>query len=218
MPGDPLRAKEIATTFLTDVVLVNQVRGVLGYTGFFKGEKVSVMASGMGIPSICIYAHELFNFYDVKNIIRVGSAGAICSQLNLYDVVIGMGACTDVNYSSFFNVRGCFAPIASFELLKIAADAAKKLQIPTTIGNLLSSAMFYTSEKFEGWREMGVLAVEMEAAGLYSVAAKAQKRALCICTISDLPETGAKTSPEERQTAFTEMVKIALETARSLAV
>ncbi|GHV30959.1 purine nucleoside phosphorylase DeoD-type 2 [Clostridia bacterium] len=210
MPGDPQRARFIADSFLENATLVTQVRGILGYTGYFKGNRVSVMASGMGIPSICIYAHELFNFYDVKNIIRIGSAGAINPNLKLFDVVVGLGACTDVDYSKLWGVDGNFAPITSFDLLAGAVKAAEDLQIPVKVGNILSSDLFYSSADFKKWQDLGVLAVEMEAAGLYYVAAKAQKNALCLCTITDIPGTGEATSSEERQKNLKDMVKIAL--------
>ncbi|MDR2817343.1 MAG: purine-nucleoside phosphorylase [Oscillospiraceae bacterium] len=210
MPGDPQRARFIADSFLKNVTLVTQVRGILGYTGYFGEHRVSVMASGMGIPSICIYAHELFNFYGVKNIIRIGSAGAINSDLKLLDIVVGLGACTDVDYSKLWGVEGVFAPIASFELLAGAVKAAENLQISVKVGNILSSDLFYSGADFKKWRGMGVLAVEMEAAGLYYVAAKAQKNALCICTISDIPATGEALSAKERQKNLKSMVEIAL--------
>ncbi len=168
MPGDPKRARFIANTYLTDAVLVNDVRGVQGYTGFYKGKRVSVMASGMGIPAIGIYSYELFNFYDVDNIIRVGSAGAIHPDLKLRDIVIGQGACTNSNFAAQYGLPGVFAPIASYELLKKAADAAEKMGVRYKVGNLLSSDTFY--DDCEGglklWQKMGVLAVEMESAGL----------------------------------------------------
>ncbi|MDR1260110.1 MAG: purine-nucleoside phosphorylase [Oscillospiraceae bacterium] len=212
MPGDPLRAKFIAESFLDEAVLVTQVRGMLGYTGYFNGQHVSVMASGMGVPSICIYAHELFAFYDVENIIRVGSAGAINSSLNLYDIVVAVGACSDVDYSHVFGVSGYFAPIASFKLISSAIRIAQKLGIPITVGNILSSSLFYSKTDFSSWQNIGILAVEMEAAGLYSVAAQNEKNALCICTISDIIGTEKALCSEERQLGFKNMIKIALNT------
>ena len=214
MPGDPLRAKFIAETFLENPVLVNGVRGVNGYTGTYNGKKVSVMASGMGIPSIGIYSYELFNFYDVKNIIRVGTAGVIRPDLKVRDIVIGQGACTNSNFASQFDLPGTFAPICSYELLKKAVDAAENMGIHPVVGNLYSSDMFYDdSQGLSKWQKMGVLAVEMEAAALYMNAARAGKNALAICTISDNPFTGEATTSEERQKNFTSMMKIALEIA-----
>lgn len=214
MPGDPLRAKFIAETFLENPVLVNGVRGINGYTGTYKGKKVSVMASGMGIPSIGIYSYELFNFYDVKNIIRVGTAGVIRPDLKVRDIVIGQGACTNSNFASQFDLPGTFAPICSYELLKKAVDAAENIGIHPVVGNLYSSDMFYDdSQGLSKWQKMGVLAVEMEAAALYMNAARAGKNALAICTISDNPFTGEATTSEERQKNFTSMMKIALEIA-----
>ena len=214
MPGDPLRAKFIAETFLEDAVLVNNVRGIHGYTGTYKGKRVSVMASGMGMPSIGIYSYELFNFYDVKNIIRVGTAGVIRPDLKVRDVVFGQGACTNSNFANQFALPGTFAPICSYELLKKAVDAAEKMGIEPVVGNLYSSDCFYDdSMRLSDWQKMGVLAVEMEAAGLYMNAARAGKNALAICTISDNPFTGEVTTAEERQLTFTKMMEIALEIA-----
>lgn len=216
LPGDPLRAKYIAETFLENPVQYNTVRGMFGYTGTYKGKRISVQGSGMGIPSIGIYSYELIHFYGVKNLIRIGSAGAISEKLKPYDVVIGMGACTDSNYASQYNLPGTYAPIASYELLDKAVNAAKELNIETHVGNILSSDVFYGEEGLEGlrkWQKMGVLAVEMESAGLYMNAARAGVNALCILTISDCPFTGQVTTAEERQTAFTSMMKIALELA-----
>lgn len=214
MPGDPLRAKFIAETFFENPVLVNNVRGVQGYTGTYKGKRVSVMASGMGMPAIGIYSHELFNFYYVKNIIRVGSAGAINQDLKVKDIVLGAGACTNSNFMSQYELPGTFAPIASFELLKKAEEAAKNLGIKPVVGNMYSSDAFYDpSQSLGKWQKMGVLAVEMEAAALYAEAALAGKNALCICTISDNPFTGEGCSAEERQNSFTKMMEIALEIA-----
>lgn len=214
MPGDPLRAKFIAETFLEDAVLVNNVRGVQGYTGTYKGKRVSVMASGMGMPSIGIYSYELFNYYDVKNIIRVGTAGVIRPDLKVRDVVIGQGACTNSNFGNQFALPGTYAPICSYELLRKAVDAAEKLGVNPVVGNLYSSDCFYDdSMRLSDWQKMGVLAVEMEAAALYMNAARAGKNALAICTISDNPFTGEVTTAEERQMSFTKMMEIALEIA-----
>ena len=225
MPGDPLRAKFIAETFLTDPVLVNNVRGVQGHTGTWKGVPVTVMASGMGIPSIGIYSWELFNFYDVDNIIRIGSAGALQDDLKLRDLVAGQAACTNSNYVKNFGLgeTATFAPIAiaDYTLLSTAVAAAKSRGIDMRVGNILSSDPFYSAEgcsKNDQWKRMGVLAVEMEAAGLYANAAYAGKRALCICTISDhiyRPEDNL--SAEERQSSFTQMMEVALDTAAEMA-
>ena len=214
MPGDPLRAKFIAETFLTDAKLINNVRGVQGYTGTYKGKRVSVMASGMGMPSIGIYSYELFNFYDVENIIRVGTAGVIRPDLKVRDIVIWQGACTNSSYSRQFDLPGDFAPIASFELLQKAVKSAEDMGIKPVVGNLYSSDTFYDdSMGLSKWQKMGVLAVEMEAAALYMNAARAGKNALAICTISDNPFTGEATTSEERQLNFTKMMEIALEIA-----
>lgn len=214
MPGDPFRAKFIAENFLEDPVLVNGVRGINGYTGMYNGKIVSVMASGMGIPSIGIYSYELFNFYNVENIIRIGSAGAISDEVNLRDIVIGQGACTNSNYASQFNLPGTYAPIASYKLLKQAVDFAQDAGVNYKVGNLFSSDTFYDdAASLSDWRKMGVLAVEMESAALYMNAARAGKNALCICTISDCPFTGESCTAEERQNTFTDMMEIALKIA-----
>ncbi len=212
MPGDPLRAKHIAETFLEDAVLVNFVRGVNGYTGTYQGRRVSVMASGMGMPSIGIYSYELFHFYDVENIIRIGTAGAISQDLKIRDIVLGMGACTDSNFAAQYELPGTFAPIASFTLLRKAVEAAEKMGVSFQVGNLVSSDAFYSDRPTtEAWQKMGVLAVEMEAAGLYMNAARAGKNALAICTISDNMVTGEATTSAERESSFDEMVTLALE-------
>ena len=219
MPGDPLRAKFIAETFLENPVLVNNVRGIQGYTGTYQGVPVSVMASGMGIPSMGIYSYELFHFYDVDNIIRIGSAGGLSPDLKLRDIVIGQGACTDSNYVSQFGLTGTFAPIGSFELLEKAVNRGRDMGLRMQVGNLLSSDIFYHANPNynDAWREMGVLAVEMEAAGLYMNAAKAGKRALAICTISDHLLTGESLSADDRQTSFTQMMELALGLAVDMA-
>ena len=216
LPGDPLRAKFIAETFLEDVVQYNTVRGMYGYTGTYKGKRISVQGSGMGMPSIGIYSYELIHFYGVKNLIRVGSAGAISEDLKLHDVVIGMGACTDSNYAAHYNLPGTFAPIASYELLQKAVDVAKSQGTEVSVGNILSSDVFYgeaESNALRRWQKMGVLCVEMEAAALYMNASRAGVNALTIVTISDCPFTGEETTSEERQVAFTKMMEIALELA-----
>lgn len=217
MPGDPLRAKFIAENFLEDPVLVNGVRGINGYTGMYNGKIVSVMASGMGIPSIGIYSYELFNFYNVENIIRIGSAGAISDEVNLRDIVIGQGACTNSNYASQFNLPGTYAPIASYKLLKQAVDFAQDAGVNYKVGNLFSSDTFYDdAASLSDWRKMGVLAVEMETAALYMNAARAGKKALAVCTVSDSLITGEALSAKERQNSFTDMIRLSLETAAEL--
>ncbi len=215
MPGDPLRAKYIAENFLTDAVLVNNVRGVQGYTGFYKGKRVSVMASGMGQPAIGIYSYELYNFYDVETIIRVGSCGSFSPELHARDIIVAMGACTNGNYASQYNLPGTFCPIADFDLVRRAAEECEKAGVNYRVGNIFSSDMFY-DDAASGmqWAKMGVLGVEMESAALYCNAARAGKKALCICTVSDsfiYPEEN--TTAEERQNSFTKMMEIALELA-----
>lgn len=213
MPGDPLRAKYIAENFLENPRLVNNVRGIQGYTGTYKGVPISVMASGMGMPSIGIYSYELFSAYGVENIIRVGSAGGMQSSVKVRDIVIGMGACTNSNYASQYGLNGTFAPIAGYKLLRTCVDKATEMGICHHIGNLLSSDTFYSDDQSSDWGKMGVLAVEMEAAALYMNASRLGKNALAICTISDHLLTGEATSSEERQNSFTEMMTLALETA-----
>ncbi len=217
MPGDPLRAKYIAENYLENAVLVNNVRGINGYTGKYKDEPVSVMASGMGIPSIGIYSYELYNFFGVDNIIRVGSAGGMSESIKVRDIIFGMGACTTSNFGVQFGLEGSFAPICSYELLKKAIEEADKLGASYAVGNILSSDIFYNAdpEASKKWQALGVLGVEMEAAGLYMNAAKASKRALAICTVSDHLLTGESLSSDERQNSFTEMMEIALNTAIS---
>jgi len=224
MPGDPLRAKFIAENFLEDPVLVNNVRGVQGYTGTYKGVKVSVMASGMGMPSIGIYSHELYNVFDVETIIRVGSAGALQENIKVRDIVIGQGACTDSNWANQFHLAGTFAPIAAFKALRACVEAAEEMDVRYHVGNLVSSDCFYgdhdgVPEKLDGtygWQKMGVMAVEMEAAALYMNAARYGKNALAVCTVSDHIVTGEATTAEERQNSFTQMMTLALETAVKL--
>jgi purine-nucleoside phosphorylase len=215
MPGDPLRAKFIADTYLTDTVCFNTVRNMLGYTGNYKGQRVSVMGGGMGMPSVGIYSYELFNFYNVENIIRIGSAGGIGDHVHVRDVVIGMGACTDSNYASQYQLPGTFAPIASYDLLKRAVKTAEELKVNTIVGNVLSSDAFYSDNQnaLTLWKKMGICAVEMEAAALYMNAARAGKNALCLLTISDCPFTGESLSANERQLGFTQMMEIALSLA-----
>lgn len=215
MPGDPLRAAFIAETFLTGARLVNNVRGIQGYTGTYDGVKVSVMASGMGMPSIGIYSYELFSFFGVENILRVGSAGALADGLRLRDVVLGMGACTNSAYASQYKLGGTFAPIASYEVLRTAEEEARRQGVRYHVGNLLSSDVFYNADPHfnDPWRDMGCLAVEMEAAALYMNAARTRRRALAICTVSDHIYTGEALDAEARQSSFTDMMEIALRTA-----
>ncbi|MCL2708592.1 MAG: purine-nucleoside phosphorylase [Defluviitaleaceae bacterium] len=212
MPGDPLRAKFIAENYLDERKEVNCVRGMLGYTGKYKDRPVSVQGSGMGMPSMGIYSYELFNFYGVESIIRVGSAGAISTDLDVGDIVVGIGACTDSNYASSFNLPGSFAPIASHDLVESAVNSAKAQGIKLTLGNLLSTDVFYSddADAMKAWLKMGVLAVEMEAAALYMNAARSGKKALCVCTISDTIFTGKALSAIERQNSFTRMMELAL--------
>nr|WP_197671816.1 purine-nucleoside phosphorylase [Devriesea agamarum] len=215
LPGDPLRAKFIAETYLDNPRCFNEVRNMLGYTGTYKGREVSVMGSGMGIPSISLYSYELIHMFGVKNLIRVGSCGAMQENLNLYDVVIAQGACTDSNYLAQFNLPGTFAPLSSYTLLEQAKRAADAKNAPVHVGNVLSSDVFYgaDADAWKRWASMGVLAVEMESAGLFANAAAAGVQALGIFTVSDNLVTSAVTTPEERQTAFTSMIEIALEIA-----
>lgn len=216
MPGDPLRSRMIAEKFLENPVLVNNVRGVQGYTGTWKGVPVSVMASGMGMPAIGIYSYELFNFFDVDNIIRIGSAGGLQDDLKLMDLVVAQGACTDSNFAHQFELNGTFAPIADYTLLSEAVGAAKEKGIDIKVGNIFSGDNFYSPEGCDTddkWKDMGVLAVEMEAAALYMNAAHAHKRGLCICTISDHIYRPEALSAEERQMSFTQMIEVALDTA-----
>lgn len=218
MPGDPKRAKWIAQTFLDNPVLINDVRGIQGYTGAYQNHPVSVMASGMGMPSIGIYSYELFHFFGVENIIRVGSAGGIGDNVQLRDVLLGIGANTNSAYGTQFGVRGTISATCSFSLLQAASKAAQRLNIPVKVGNLLSSDTFYDADEnsLRDWAKMGTLAVEMEAAGLYYNALAANKNALAICTVSDLPFTGEGCTPQERQETFSDMIRLALETAAEM--
>ncbi|MBR3894861.1 MAG: purine-nucleoside phosphorylase [Clostridia bacterium] len=212
MPGDPLRSEFIAKTYLENPVLVNSIRGVNGYTGTYHGKPVTVMASGMGQPSIGIYSYELYHGYDVDAIIRVGSCGAFHPDLHVRDIVIAMGACTNGNYASQFRMPGTFCPIADFDLVRRAADLCQARGVNYKVGNIFSSDTFYNAANSDTeWAKMGVLGVEMESAALYCNAAWAGKKALCICTVSDnflAPEENA--TAEERQTSFTDMMEIAL--------
>ena len=217
MPGDPLRAKFIAENYLEDPVCYNEVRGMLGYTGKYKGVPVSVQGSGMGMPSIGIYSWELFNEYGVENIIRVGTAGAVADNVQLRDVVIGMSASTNSAYASQYRLPGTYAPTASWSLISAAVKAAQEKGASFHVGNIFSSDTFYDdADSLAQWQKMGVLAIEMEAAALYMNAARAGKNALCILTVSDCPMKGLSTSAEERQTTFRDMMEIALETAYSV--
>ncbi len=210
MAGDPLRVKFMAETYLKDAVLFNQVRGMLGYTGTYQGRRISVMGHGMGGPSIGIYTYELYNFYDVQTIIRVGSAGSIQEDLHVGDLVIATGACTNSNYSAQYALPGDFAPIADFDLARRAVEACERMGYRHKVGNVLSSDTFYTENSHnDRWQRMGVLAVEMEIAMLYMNAARAGKHALGICTVSDHILTGEATTAEERQTTFTKMMDVA---------
>ncbi|MDE6838729.1 MAG: purine-nucleoside phosphorylase [Acutalibacter sp.] len=213
MPGDPLRAKFIAETFLTGAVCVNSVRNMLAFTGSYQGRPVTVMGGGMGMPSVGIYTYELFHFYGVERIIRVGSAGTLSEKAGLRDLVIGVGASTDSHYAAQYQLPGAFAPIADFDLARAAAEAGERLGIKTVAGNILSSDVFYSdnADALRAWQKMGVLAVEMEAAALYMNAARAGKQALCLLTISDNPFTGQGLSAQERQNSFGDMMRVALE-------
>jgi purine-nucleoside phosphorylase len=215
MPGDPVRAKYIADNYFENAVCFNNIRGINGYTGTYKGKRVSVMASGMGMPSMGIYSYELYNYYDVTSIIRIGTAGALSDKLKLMDVVIAMGACNDSNYASQFNLPGTFAPIADYELLRKATDCADNMKISTSVGNIVSSDVFYNdnNDVNESWKKMGVLAVDMETAALYDNANRAGKKALSILTVSDHLFRDEHLLAEERSTSVDNMIKLALEIA-----
>jgi purine-nucleoside phosphorylase len=218
LPGDPLRAKFIAENFLKNAIQFNTVRNMFGYTGDYKGKKVSVMGTGMGIPSIGIYSYELIHFYNVKNLIRIGSCGAFQDSVKVRDIVIGMSASTNSNYASQYGLPGTFAPTASWKLLKRAVEVAQEKGIEPKVGNILSSDIFYDEdpESWKRWANMGVLAVEMEAAALYMNAARAGVNALCILTVSDSLVTHEATTSEERQNSFTQMMEVALELVKSI--
>ncbi len=212
MPGDPLRAKYIAENFLERAVLVNEVRGMLGYTGYYDNKKVSVMASGMGMPSMGIYSYELFRFFDVDNIIRIGTAGAVSEKLGLRDIVLAMSSCTNSNFASQYGLQGTIAPTASFELLKKAFDTSVKRDKKVYVGSVYTTDLFYDERNnLKEWQKLGILATEMESAALYLNAARLGKNALCICTISDCPLTGESCSSDEREKTFNDMIEIALE-------
>lgn len=215
MPGDPLRAKFIAEHYFESPVLVNNVRGVNGYTGFYNGTKVSVMASGMGMPSMGIYSYELYNFFGVQNIIRIGSAGAINKKVKLRDIVIGMGACTNSNFAAQYEMPGTVCPICNFELLETAKKNADNMALKTHIGNLFSADTFYDDvHAAVTWDKVGCLAVEMESAALYWTAMRLGMRALAICTVSDtVYEPFEGLEAEDREKTFTQMMELALKTA-----
>ena len=215
MPGDPLRSRFIAETFLDEAVLVNDVRGIQGYTGKWKGHPVSVMASGMGMPSMGIYSYELYTVFGVENIIRIGSAGGMAESLQLRDIVLGMGASTDSNYAGQFGLNGQLAPLADYTLLSTAVELCRRKGLRYQVGNLFSSDTFYNADPDVNrkWANLGVLAVEMESAALYWNAARCGKRALTICTISDHVFRGEALDSDQRQTSFTQMMEVALDTA-----
>lgn len=213
MPGDPLRAKYIAENFFTDVKQFNAVRNMFGYSGKYKGKELSVMGSGMGIPSIGIYAHELYQQYDVKNIIRVGSCGAYSKDLKLFDLVLAMGASSDSNFAHQFNLPGTISAICDFDLLRKAVTSAEKLDMNVRVGNVFSSDIFYNNneDEWKRWEELGILAVEMECYGLYLTAQKLGKKALGILTVSDSFHLTEQTTPKEREKSFNDMILVALE-------
>ncbi|MBQ7192280.1 MAG: purine-nucleoside phosphorylase [Paludibacteraceae bacterium] len=210
MAGDPLRARLMADRYLTDVEQVNNVRGMLAFTGLHNGKKVTVMGHGMGIPSIGIYTYELFNFYDVETIIRVGSCGARQMNIRLGDIIIAMGCCTDSNYAMQYNLPGFYAPIADFDLCRRAVEYCEKTNLNYHVGNVFATDVFYSEDERKGnWTKMGVLADEMEAPALYMNAARAGKKALVICTVSDHILTGEATTAEQRQNTFIQMMDVA---------
>lgn len=214
LPGDPLRAKFIAETFLESPVEYNHIRNMLGYTGTYKGKRVSVQGTGMGMPSMGIYSYELIHFYGCKNLIRVGTAGALQENVKIGDTVFAIGACTDSNYVAQYDLPGTYAPIASYELMERGVEKAKEMKIKYHVGNVVSADAFYNAKNTNKiWPKMGVLAVEMEAAALYMNAAFAKVNALCILTISDSLVTGEETSAEVREKTFTNMMEIALSLA-----
>lgn len=217
LPGDPLRAKFIADTYLEDVVQFNSVRNMLGFTGTYQGTPVSVMGSGMGMPSIGIYSYELINFFDARNVIRVGSIGAMQKDIDLYEIIVAASASTDSNFLEQYNLPGTYAPTASWTLLKAFMDEADRKGKKVHVGNILSSDVFYNADSTvnERWARMGVLGVEMESAALYSIAAYAGANALGVFTVSDNLFTGARTTAEERESAFTDMMELALPLARA---
>lgn len=217
MPGDPLRAKFIAEHYLENAVCYNTIRGMYGYTGTYAGIPVSIQGSGMGMPSIGIYSYELYHMYGVKRILRVGTAGGVADHIHLRDIVLGQASCTDSNYAAQYHLPGTYAPIASFSLLEAAAQTARELHLPVHVGNLLSTDVFYQEPSpLPQWAAMGVLATEMESAALYMNAAAAGAEALCIVTVSDCPLRNEFTTAEERQSTFTDMMQLALETVKHI--
>ena len=216
LPGDPLRAKFIAETYLEDAQQFNAVRNMLGFTGTYQGTPVSVMGSGMGIPSISLYAWELIHVFGCTKLIRVGTCGVLQPGINLYDVVIAQGACTNSNFIDQYNIPGTYAPIGSYRLIEAVRANAKEKGVTTHVGNVLSSDTFYNADPTfnERWQKMGIMAIEMETAGLYATAAEAGVEALGIFTVSDSLVTGEETTAHERQTAFTQMMEIALPLAQ----
>ena len=220
MPGDPLRAQYIAETYLQNAVMVNNIRGVHGYTGMWKDKRVSVMGSGMGMPSIGIYSYELYDQYDVENIIRVGSTGSISPKLKMNDIFLAQGACTDSNWQHQYRLNGTFAPIADFGLLSKAASLAEKKGLSYAVGNVLSSDIFYSDdpEFILPWQKMGVMALEMESAALYMNAARLGRKALTLCTVTDHLVTGENISAQLRQTSLNQMIELALDLAAELDV
>lgn len=214
MPGDPLRAKFIAENYLENPVLYNEVRGMFGYTGTYKGTRISVQGSGMGMPSMGIYSWELYTEYNVKNIIRTGTAGAISDNVNLRDIIIAMSASTNSAYASQYRLPGTYAPTASWEILSKAVRISEQKKVNYHVGNIFSSDTFYDdANSLSQWQKMNVLGIEMETAALYMNAARTGKNALCILTVSDCPLKGLSTTAEERQTSFRDMMEIALDTA-----
>ncbi len=218
MPGDPKRSRFIAENFLEGATLFNDLRGVQGYTGSYRGRRVSVMASGMGMPSMGIYSYELFHFFGVSAILRIGTVGGMSESVRIRDLILGMGASTDSNFADQYHLPGRLAPLASYPLLSAAARIAEEKKMRYHVGNLLSTDVFYRDEPEDGdkWRSLGILGVEMEAAALYLNAARAGKQALAICTVSNHLLTGEETTPAERETSFTDMMTLALETARTV--
>ena len=218
LPGDPLRAKYIAEHYLEDVHCYNTVRNMLGFMGFYKGKKISVQGSGMGMPSMAIYAYELVHFYNCRNLIRIGTCGTISEDLNINDVVIGMGACHDSNLDEQYELPGKYAPICSFYLLEKFVNKARELKIPVHVGNIASGSAFYSEKRTNvgSWAKMNVLAGEMEAAALYMIAARAKVNALCLLTVTDSRRTGEMATSEQRETGTNQMIKLALEASLTL--
>ena len=219
MPGDPKRSRFIAENFLEGAVLFNDLRGVQGYTGTYRGRRVSVMASGMGMPSMGIYSYELFTAFGVQAILRVGTVGGMAEEVRVRDLILGMGASTDSAFAAQYHLPGSFAPLCSYPLLSAAARVAEERGMRYHVGNLLSTDVFYWDDPDdnERWRRLGILGVEMEAAALYMNAARCQKQALAVCTVSNHLLTGEETTAAERETTFTDMMTVARETALTVA-